>query len=799
MNKVIAFIFSMIACLVNSVDAGNLSTVSIITGKVYDANESLPGASIFIIQDTITQTVAAHTVADDCGNFSLSAEAGEYLLGITCVGYETYKGEITLKQGENCDLGKIVLAPSANDLQTVIVQGKPVRVSLRPDGFVVNVGGINKTSNNVLDLLRRLPNINVKGNNVKVIGKESVSVKVNNVLLRVSEEQLGEVLSGYDAALVQSVEVITQPSLKDDPDGNTAVIVLHMSSYFKEYMGGVVGVELMKGENHNGRYGGYGSLIFNRNKLFVSLTPAYNHNSSYMKEDIEYKYSDNSLYKVVSPSAGDNDYWGISLTAQYQYNKNGYAGISGGFNKRKTDNDFDFYESLKDGEDILLNYHNVNGYNSDKPKGQVTAYLEHTYGNNNKVWFETSYYNFTTDSNTDFYSYLEQEEDVQLQYNNDDYLNVEGFGISNDYSFNLNKNNSYKVDFGYKVLSSKTRHTRDYEQYSLNSASDTYTQRDGIYLNETSCIPYLGATFRFSERYWLRGGLQSHVTYRSLEQTEVPKNKKNYVSWLPSLHFAFTPNQFHKVTLTLNTSIKQPKFDQLNPFEWRVSQHGYNIGNVDLSPEMNYIYRLSYVFKGMLSFSGIIKQGKDLIVPVSYSEGDNIYTKTENAQDSEFYGAECGYYFDRLRWLNFSVDGFVGKGIYTGHLPELSDKKDTFKWGMSSSLNFIFNKSRTFTGYISGYYEGRNVTTVSTVLPTYNVEAGLMYFMLNRKLAFSLAGIDLLSSRYKGYSNRNGYRIDFNNKYSYPTIYFSVSYKFHNSTDKSPRKRMSSRDIESRL
>ncbi|WP_112317047.1 outer membrane beta-barrel protein [Prevotella pallens] len=84
--------------------------------------------------------------------------------------------------------------------------------------------------------------------------------------------------------------------------------------------------------------------------------------------------------------------------------------------------------------------------------------------------------------------------------------------------------------------------------------------------------------------------------------------------------------------------------------------------------------------------------------------------------------------------------------------------------------------------------------------PLYDLGIGMSYFLLNRRLSLTVSGLNLLSSRYKGVSYRQGYTISFNNQYDYPTLYFSISYKFSNGKDKSSlRISELTEDIENRF
>ena len=114
-------------------------------------------------------------------------------------------------------------------------------------GFSVDVKDIRERANDALDLLKLIPRVKVKGEELSVIGKKKVLVKIGNVLQRVDASELTSVLKGYTAGLIDKVEVVTQPPLRYDPDGDAAMIILHTSSVFKEYIGGTIGTEEMIG------------------------------------------------------------------------------------------------------------------------------------------------------------------------------------------------------------------------------------------------------------------------------------------------------------------------------------------------------------------------------------------------------------------------------------------------------------------------------------------------------------------------------------------------------------------------
>ena len=152
-----------------------------------------------------------------------------------------------------------------------------------------------------------------------------------------------------------------------------------------------------------------------------------------------------------------------------------------------------------------------------------------------------------------------------------------------------------------------------------------------------------------------------------------------------------------------------------------------------------------------------------------------------------------------MSWLTLSVGAEGAYARYTSDNPLLAKCAESMQWGLNGYAEFVFNTQRTFTGYVSGSYEGRRKTTVSVVRPQNDVSVGVTGYFLKRNLSVSLSGMNLLSSTYRGYGKSGDHSFTFRNRYSYPTLYLSVSYKFFNSKDNSPERKMSSEDVERRF
>lgn len=791
MNKIVFFIISFIIFYSENIMANE--NYGEVIGKVVDeSGKFIEGASIFVIDDMSTQNVIANTISREEGDFIIRIPSGQQILGISCLGYEMLRYNFILEAGCTKDLGICQLHPSVQELQTVVVMGMPIKVKSMPDGFSVNVSQLTSSSNSALDLLGRLPQIQVKGNKISVIGKEKILLKVNNVLQRVNPEELSDVLRGYDASLINTVDVITSPPVKYDSDGVTALIVLHMNSKFDKYAGGNIGAELMKGSGYNGRYAVFGSGVYNDNKLFIDITPSFNHNYSYMSEKSEYIYEDNSTYLNYSPSKGKFNYGGAYATIQYQYNQNGYVGFNSNVNIRITDNNY-FSEENNNGQQTF----DINKIHIRRPQINFSTYSEHAFSESFKGWFEISYYNYQDKTNLSFDCLEKLDSDPFMAYLSSQKLKMNGITFANDYSVLMGKNRQHNLDFGIKGYYTKTSNDRENE--SIYFDDQILSQEDKVKFDDIKVIPYISTSWHINSNLFLRAGIQISYTNRRLNSIDLHNYKTTYTSILPDFITSWSPNRNSRFSLILTSGSIEPKFNQINPFEWRINMYSYSMGNIDLKSETRYNYKLVYTYKGNFTISGFINQKINQISSVSSIVDGNAYSIMENAQNTIEYGIRPLYYYDALSWLELSTEIYFGYGVSKGLIPGIERRATSYLWGGNLYTGFIFNKQRTFTGYINFDYTGTQRNAVSKLDPSYDLGFGVSLYLLDRKMNISLSGLNVFSSAYKGYNKHNGVKMVFNNRYNYPTVYVSVSYKLNNIKDSTPQHKKMMQSIEQRL
>ncbi len=212
--------------------AGAAQSGSRITGLVVNARSTEPvtGAAVTIRSGGDSALVGGGFTHAD-GSFHIEGlRPGLYTVRVRGIGYApVVKAGVRVSAGTDAtDVGRMVLTPVAAVLSVVTVTEERSEVSLAPDRNSFSVKDMPAaTGGTVVDVLRNVPAIEVDGDNrVSLRGNENVVVQINGRITPMRGDQLGTYLSQLPSSMVARVEVVPNPSAKNDPDGMAGIINL---------------------------------------------------------------------------------------------------------------------------------------------------------------------------------------------------------------------------------------------------------------------------------------------------------------------------------------------------------------------------------------------------------------------------------------------------------------------------------------------------------------------------------------------------------------------------------------------
>ena len=155
-----------------------------LSGFVVDGtmNEPMPGASVVLLQPK--DSVQAAGVSSDLeGKFKLpSVKAGNYILRISFMGFQTYYRNITLPKGnKSINLGEITLQEDSKLMKEAEVTAKLAQVEMKADTFIYNAEAYRLPEGSMLEeLVKKLPGAEIDDDgNVKINGKSVSKIMVD--------------------------------------------------------------------------------------------------------------------------------------------------------------------------------------------------------------------------------------------------------------------------------------------------------------------------------------------------------------------------------------------------------------------------------------------------------------------------------------------------------------------------------------------------------------------------------------------------------------------------------------------
>jgi len=261
----------------------NSQQIGTIQGRIVSKeNETLPYASV-VLKDS-SQKFIEGTVTNENGSFSFDKVAiGTYKMEIQYIGYVTFNRNISISKSERkINLNSIQLKEDAASLDEIVVQGATSEISLKLGKKVFRVGkDLSSQNGSATNVLENVPSVNVSPTGVVSLrGNPNVQIMINGRRSALTQSQALEQLS---ADVIESVEVITNPSAKYDASGSSGIINIILKKNRKAGMNGQV--RLVSGIPDDFRVLGNINYKANKFNFFTNLGMRYtDYEGTYIKQ-----------------------------------------------------------------------------------------------------------------------------------------------------------------------------------------------------------------------------------------------------------------------------------------------------------------------------------------------------------------------------------------------------------------------------------------------------------------------------------------------------------------------------------
>ena len=201
-----------------------------VRGRITNATSGTPlsNATVQIIGVTDTIVIGGAAARSD-GSFRVARiPLGRHRVLVRALGFGPRAMPFTLTaSAPAADVGAIAMTVAATELQRLtITEQRERQVELAPDRNTYIVKDMPTTrGGTVVDVLRTVPAVDVDIDNiVSLRGDNGVIIQINGRPSPMKPAQLGNFLAQLSAALVEKVEVIPNPSARDNPEGSAGII-----------------------------------------------------------------------------------------------------------------------------------------------------------------------------------------------------------------------------------------------------------------------------------------------------------------------------------------------------------------------------------------------------------------------------------------------------------------------------------------------------------------------------------------------------------------------------------------------
>ena len=199
-----------------------------ITGKTIESDENNPlEYATIALYETGTNALVSGVVTNTNGQFFISnTKPGTYYIEASFLGYQAKKitGISISEKGEKKDLGIIKLAfDSGNQLNEVVVEGEKSTVLHKIDRQVFDTKKYQSTvGGNAIDVVKNLPSVTIDGlGDISVRGSKGFTILING---KPTQGDTSTILAQLPANALESIELITAPSAKYDPEGKGGIL-----------------------------------------------------------------------------------------------------------------------------------------------------------------------------------------------------------------------------------------------------------------------------------------------------------------------------------------------------------------------------------------------------------------------------------------------------------------------------------------------------------------------------------------------------------------------------------------------
>ena len=783
-----------------------------VTGRVlsYDDKEPLPFTTVAIHKNN-AETMVSGTVTNEQGRFVISGlTEGEYRVSVSFVGYNKWEKDITIgKLNDALDLGTITLTLTDLEIGEVVVaaQKQAVLSALDKKNYAVSDFAAN-ASGSVLDLMKSLPGLTVnQEDKIELRGSDKVLVLIDGQQSALTGFGSQKGLENIPVTLIESIEIINNPSSKYDAAGMAGIINIKFKQEKKTGFNGDAGFSL-----------GFGNFSKRRDDLPTGM-PSYANNAKYTPSlNVNYKTEKVNLFlqaflihqrRLPNNEFSSRYYDNGNLTeSQVAENRTqNHYNVKLGFDWNPTHNQTITFFGLYDYERHIdttrvwyfanKNYKNPIrkwSFYENESTGFANLTLQHRYRFEQPGHEIKSQFLFTKGWEDETYKLYQDGPPPAFPVIGTDKTHV----LAPEYIWLLNSDYVRPLSFGRLEagVQGRLRHMPITYTMTKNPNNTALIYNYGDWSNWDENLLGLYSNFVAElKKFDIEAGFR--VEYTSVEYSFAPntyfKNDKyDYLDLFPNVRLTYKPNPNSRISLFYNRRIDRPGEDILRIFPKYDDPELLKIGNPHLRPQYTQNVEVAHrlTWKTGSFYSALYFKNIDAYYTRVYMQDPDHAEITIKAYDNLGRATNTGLEIaiDQKLTSFWNISGsmnvykntiFAHSGTVDFPKPQLYKIEKRMDTPLFTKLNNRLHLPWNLEMELNGVYFSNKNIGQGRELSRGGVDLGLKKLFLNKKLELNLSATDIFNTMaIRQEITGAGFKVEYGNYYETQIVSMGLKYKF---------------------
>lgn len=575
-------------------------------GRVFDTDKTMISVGDVLLLDRETNTIVKYTTM--LGGIFLIEDIprGNYLLEISALGFEGYRKEIMVDSNSTIS---ILLNENTTDLDEVEIVAAKNPIEYENGNLRVDVQNPYFSSiPNPVDLLSRLPNVQVSGDRqeISIIGKGTPLLYLGNQ--RISMEEF----SALPIDGIETIELINNPSAKYEAEGRAVVFIRLKKDIGSGFQGSTQETVSLRRNFNN--YLAINSN-YSKNQLTLRANLGYNQLQQWESNSFLFEIPQREVavdYLVLIPK-NIRVQLNPSFGGYFQWNDTDYISLNASARLQTDDAPFFTETSVADqGEEDFVTTETKN----DNSKNYYSA----SFNFNQKLtrrwnlFAGVQYSGFRQVLDTEISNSLENSEFTLDQTRQQQY-NIGSFAFRVDLEKTVSKNLNW--EWGVSISLANANAFSDIRDLTDNETTEIdFSYREDLFAGYSSFSGKLGdkANFELGTR------MEHNEVDSAADSDDIPLISRANTNLFPKANISMTLDSTQTLNLNYARTISRPDFSRASSIAVFINPFLEGSGNVNLRPTLTNELSANYQTGNTSIFATFYQSTNPTNFTISYDE-----------------------------------------------------------------------------------------------------------------------------------------------------------------------------------